>query len=69
MYEKEDSLFVTFLYEINNTPCVTFLYTKTIHFALRFISQIYRIVLIPNFKHMYDQIDQTKNKFELFIEN
>ena len=42
------------------------------HFALRFISKIYPIVLIPKYKRTYDHIDQInkiENKFELFIEN
>ena len=32
-------------------------------------SEIYLIVLLPNYKRMYDQIDQIENKLELFIAN
>ena len=35
---------------------------KTIQFALRFISKIYRIVLMPKYKRMYDQSDQIGKK-------
>ena len=30
---------------------------------------MYLIVLLMNYKHTYDQIDQIENKLELFIEN
>ena len=46
-----------------------FKYKKTIHFVLRFISEIYPIAMIPNYKRTYDQIDQIENKSDLFIEN
>ena len=34
---------------------------KTIHSSLRFISKIYCIVLIPNYKRTYDQSDEIEN--------
>ena len=34
-----------------------------------YVSQIYLIVLLPNIKRMYDRIDLTENKLELFIVN
>ena len=43
---------------------------KQYTFLYIYIHIIYRLVLIPNYKHKYDQSDQIKkNKFELFIEN
>ena len=55
---KNDSFCITFLYTKIQKLCVTLLYAKkcTLHYV--FIYIIYRIVMITNYKHTYDQIDQ-----------
>ena len=40
------------------TLCVTFLYAKKCTLRCIFLSKIYRMVLIPNYKHTYNQSDQ-----------
>ena len=55
---KKTMTFVSHFYLRNSRHvALHFLYEKK-HFVLRFKSKIYRIVLIPNYKHTYDNRDQ-----------
>ena len=71
LYKKNNELCVTFyMQKIMHLPlrfyiqkathfALLFYMQKTMHFPLRFfIYKHYRIVLIPKYKHTYDQRDQ-----------
>ena len=54
---------------IKNTMRYILIHKKQCNFRYLYIYKIGRAVLITNYKRTYDQSDQIKNKFELFIEN
>ena len=67
---KKKALWVTFAsYKITDTMRYILISQKQCTFCYGYIYIIICLVLIPNYKQTYDQSDQIKKKFELFIEN